>query len=70
MQPAQQRKPENSQRRLRNNIQRAGLYRSCDTILVANLGSDHESNRFFIPKRNFESLLDQSQRGVADVFET
>jgi len=70
MQPAQQRKPEKRVSAFPRTIHRAGLYRGCDTILVANLGSDHESNRFFIPKRNFESLLDQSQRGVADVFET
>jgi len=51
-------------------LEQEGLYRSRNAILVANLGSDHESNSFFIPKRDFESLLNQSQSGVADVFET
>jgi hypothetical protein len=49
---------------------RAGLYRGCDTILVTNLGPNHEANSFFIAKRNFESLFDQSQGTIANVFET
>jgi len=48
----------------------AGLYRGCDTILVTNFGPNHETNSFFIAERNFESLFDQSQGTVTDVFET
>ena len=48
----------------------AGPYRGCDTILVTNLGPDHEANSFFIAKRNFESLFDQSQGSVTNVLET
>jgi hypothetical protein len=51
-------------------LEQAGLYRGCDTILVTNLGPNHEANSFFIAKRNFESLFDESQGSVTNVFET
>jgi hypothetical protein len=71
MQQAQRRRPEISQLLFSpERYLERGSYRGCNTILIANLGPDHESNSFFISKRNFESLLNQRQRGVADVFET
>ena len=51
-------------------LPRAGVYRSRDAILVANLGPYHETDSLLISERNFEALFNQSQGGVPDKFET
>lgn len=72
MRPTRRMRPTNARQLVLSSCKarRIAAYRRSNTILVPDFRPNHESNSFFITKRNLETLGYKIQSGVPDIFES